>query len=224
MRTLTSLFAKSPFTPLQSHMSKVMECANKVRELFDEFFKGEFEKVTQIAEEISTLEHTADLEKNDIRNNLPRGLFLPVDKNNLLEILSLQDNLADKCEDIGILLSLKPFKIPKSMHKSINKFLDKSIQSVEMVHNIICKLDELLQSSFAGPEAQKVTEMIDDVALLEHEVDVLQRKLLKGVFEIEDAFNYATFFMMVRSFEALSSLSNDAEKLANRVRMTLDLK
>lgn len=224
MRTLTSLFAKSPFTPLQSHMSKVMECAHKVRELFDVFFKGEFESVAQVAEEISELEHNADLEKNDIRNNLPRGLFLPVDRNNLLEILSLQDNLADKCEDIGILLSLKPFKIPKSMHKSINKFVNKSIQSVDMVNNIICKLDELLQASFAGPEALKVTEMIDEVALVEHEVDVLQRKLLKSIFELEDDINYATFFIMVRTFEALSSLSNDAEKLANRVRMTLDLK
>ena len=224
MRTLLNLFAKSPFPLLQNHMSYVMECTNKIRELFDAFFKEDFEKLNQISEEISNLEHAADLEKNNIRNNLPKSLFLPVEKTSLLEILAIQDSIADKCEDIGILLSLRPFKFPKVIQKTFNKFLDKSIESVEVAHNIIHKLDELIESSFAGPEAQKVTEMIVYIAFLEHEVDVLQRKLLKNVLDDEHKFNYATFYLMIRSFEALSALSNKAENLANKVRTTLDLK
>jgi predicted phosphate transport protein (TIGR00153 family) len=224
MRTLLNLFAKSPFPLLQKHMSHVMECTNKVNELFAAFFKGDFDKITQISEEISSSEHAADLEKNSIRNNLPKSIFLPVEKSSLLEILAIQDSIADKCEDIGILLSLRPFKLPKVMQKTFEKFLNKSIESVEVAHNIIRKLDELLESSFAGPEAQKVTEMIVYVSYLEHEVDVLQRKLLKYALDDENKLNYTNFYLMIRCFEALSALSNNAEKLANRIRMTLDLK
>jgi len=224
MRTLLNLFAKSPFPLLQNHMNHVMECTYMVKKLFEVFLQGDFDKINQISKEISSLEHAADLEKNDIRNSLPKSIFLPVERSSLLEILAIQDSIADKCEDIGILLSLKPFKLPKIMHKTFDKFLNKSIESVEVAHNIIRKLDELLEASFAGPEAQKVTEMIVYVAYLEHEVDVLQRKLLKSALDDAHKLNYASFFLMIRSFEALSALSNNAEKLANRIRMTLDLK
>ena len=58
-------------------------------------------------EEISKQEARADNTKNELRNHLPGGLFMPISKTALLEILSLQDDIADDCEDIGILLTLK---------------------------------------------------------------------------------------------------------------------
>ena len=224
MRTFSNLFARSPFTPLQTHMSHVEDCAIKVRELFDAFFAGNFEEVNRIAEEISELEHQADMTKNDIRNHLPKGLFLPVDRGNLLEILAIQDGIADRCEDIGVLLTLRSFNFPPTMIDEVNNFLNKNIESIVKVHKVIQKLDELLETSFSGLEAGNVKKMISEVAYMEHEADLLQRKLLRSTFEHESEICYGTFFLIVRSFQAISSLSNYAEKLANRVGMMLDLK
>jgi len=35
MRTILSMFAKSPFKPLVSHIDQVNECVNKIKPLFD---------------------------------------------------------------------------------------------------------------------------------------------------------------------------------------------
>ena len=224
MRTISNLFARSPFTPLQTHMSHVIACARKVKELIEVFLDGDMEQTEKLSEEISKLEHAADLAKNDIRKNLPKGLFLPVDRGNLLEILTIQDSIADKCEDIGILLSLRSFSFPKKMYGDFKKFLEKNLEAVEMAYKIIQQLDELLESSFSGEEAKRVGEMIYQVAVTEHEADILQRKLLKSTLKSEDKMGHATFFQMIRTFESISDLSNYAEKLANRVRLTLDIK
>jgi predicted phosphate transport protein (TIGR00153 family) len=224
MRTISNLFARSPFTPLQSHMSHVEDCSVKVREIFDAFFASDFEAVNRIAEEISELEHQADITKNDIRSHLPKGLFLPVDRGNLMEILAIQDGIADRCEDIGVLLTLRSFSFPPTMIDDFNNFLNKNIESIGMVHKVIQKLDELLETGFSGTEAANVRKMISEVAFMEHEADVLQRQLLKITFEHESEICYGTFFLIVQSFKAISSLSNYAEKLANRVGLMLDLK
>src|SRR2546428_11702228 len=99
MLTIAKLFGKSPFAPLQTHMEKVSCCVSELPVLFQAMMDQDMEAIQQISDTISRLEHDADLTKNDIRNHLPKSLFLPVDRGSLLEILSLQDALADQAEE-----------------------------------------------------------------------------------------------------------------------------
>ena len=66
--------------------------------------------------------------------------------------------------------------------------------------------------------------MVDEVAFREHEVDLIQRQLLKSLFKAEYQLNYITFHQWQRLFESIASISNFSENLANRIRMTLELK
>ena len=81
-------------------------------------------------EQISEYEHSADITKNEIRNNLPRGLFLAINRTDLLEILSLQDSIADKAEDLGIIMTLKELEPIKELNKDLKKFLHKNTKAV----------------------------------------------------------------------------------------------
>jgi uncharacterized protein len=224
MRTILNLFARSPFVPLQQHMSLVMDCTIKVKKLIEYFLKQDYEQIPKMEKEIAELEKAADLTKNEIRNNLPKGLFLPIDRNNLLQILSIQDDIADKCEDIGNLLCLRSFSLPKGMNKSFTKFLNINFESIEEVHKIILKLDELLEVGFSGVEAETVKAMINYTGYLEHEADKLQHKLLTTLFENDKHLSYSTFMLIERTIGSLGKLSDFAEKLANRVHMTLEFK
>ncbi len=223
MRAMLKLFGRSPFTPLQSHMDRVGDCVHKISELFELLNKGEQEKVEALANEISELEHAADVTKNNIRNNLPKGIFLPVDRGNLLEILALQDSLADIAEDIAILTTLSPLKMPEVFREDFQNFLDKNISAFEVARQIISELDKLIATSFGGSQAEEVKAKVDDVAYKEHEVDILQRKLLQKLFANEDSFSKGAFILWLKIFQQVGSLSNIAEKLGNRVRMTLDV-
>lgn len=224
MSVFKNLFVKSPFSPLQSHMEKVAACVQKIEELFEAYYEKDHEKIEKIARELSQLEHAADLTKNEIRNHLPKGLFLAVNRGDLLEILSLQDTLADKSEDIGVLMTLKDLEPLKGMRKDLKVFLDKNLQAVSHAHKIIQEIDELLETSFGGKEAEKVREMVEEVAFMEHEADILQRNLLKKMYSMDDPLPYTSFILWINILQAIASLGNISEKLANRVRMLLDIK
>ena len=224
MSVFKNLFARSPFSPLQSHMEKVAACVQQVEVLFQAYANKDYEKMNEIAGELSQLEHAADLTKNEIRNHLPKGLFLAVNRGDLLEILSLQDTLADKCEDIGVLMTLKHLEPLKGLRKELSAFLKKNLEAVHHVHKIIQEIDELLESSFGGKEAEKVREMVEEVAYMEHEADILQRNLLKKLYNMDDIMPYNSFILWINILQSVAALGNNSEKLANRVRMLLDIK
>lgn len=221
---ITKLLGRSPIAPLQFHMSKVAECVQKVDALFTALSSGDYEKVKTISAQISESEHAADLAKDDIRNNLAKGVFLPVDKTTLLAILALQDSIADKCEDIGVVLTMKKLELLEAFSEDFKQFLQKNIETFEVAQSIIGQLDELLSTTFAGSEAEKVKAMVDDVAFKEHEADMLQSKLLRRLFELEDQMSYGTFILWLKVFESLGQLANLSENLGHRVRTLLDIK
>ncbi len=224
MLTILKLFGRSPFAPLQTHMEKVMRCVVKLNELFEALSLKDRTKMAELFEEISQLEHQADLVKNDIRNNLPKTLYLPIDRAHLLEILGLQDSIADMAEDVAVLLSLKEMELPPALKVEFDAFLAKNIDCFNGACAIIKELHELLESSFGGHEAEKVREMVDKVAYKEHEGDLLQRKLLKKLIALENEMSYTSYDLWLKIFAAIAMISNLSEKLANRVRMTLDIK
>lgn len=224
MQTLARLFGRSPFAPLQTHMDRVAACVHQLVPLFDALAKKDYELVSSIAQEISKLEHDADLTKNDIRNNLPSGLFLPIAKASLLEILALQDNIADCAEDVAVLLTFSNLEILPVFEKEFDLFLNKNLETFEKGYSIIKEMGELLESSFGGGEAAKVSKMVDVVAFKEHEADLLQATLLKKIFHECSSMTSPMFFLWMKVIEEIAALSDESEKLANRVRMTLEVK
>ncbi|MEJ2635533.1 MAG: TIGR00153 family protein [Calditrichia bacterium] len=224
MRVFANLFTKSPFSPLQIHMEKVAGCVHKLEELYSAYVEGDFDKINGLKEEVSQLEHMADLTKNEIRNNLPKGIFLAVNRGDLLEILGIQDTIADRAEDVAGLMTLKKLKPLEGMEKDLKAFLDKNIQAVDHTHAVIREMDELLETSFGGKEAEKVKEMVEEVAYMEHEADILQRTILKKLFGLEDKLSYGSFWLWINILQTIASFGNLSEKLANRVRMLLEVK
>jgi hypothetical protein len=224
MLTILSLFGRSPFAPLQSHMEVVSRCVHCLPDLLEALEQKDEEQLKELSEKISNLEHDADLIKNDIRNHLPKSLFLPIDRGNLLEILSIQDSIADKVEDVAVLVTLKPLELLPIFKQEFKLFLQKNIETFDEAKLIVKELHELVESSFGGLEAAKVRSMVDEVAYREHEVDIIQRQLLKNLFKTEDQLNYIGFHQWQRLIENIAAISNLSEKLAYRIRMTLELK
>jgi len=224
MMTLLNLFGKSPFAPLESHMEEVAACVYMLKDLFSALQAREYNKLEEIADGISKQEHQADLTKNDIRNHLPKSLFMPIDRGSLLQILALQDSIADRAEDIAITATLKKIAMPDIIVSNFEEFLSKNLETFGGARKIIKEIHELLESSFVGVEAEKVRQMVYHVSILEHQTDLVQRKLIKSLLQAEEKITYTTFFLWQKIFEALGSISNLSENLAERVRMTLELK
>lgn len=222
MRTIAKVFGRSPFIPLQMHMEKVAECIGLVPGIFEHYRKHDSEAVKAIAEKISRIEHDADIIKHDIRNNLPRGLFMPVARANLLRILTVQDSIANRAEDIGVLLTFKQANSYQGFEPAFDTFLGLSLDAFKMTREIINELDELIETGFGGIEARKVFELVEKVELKEHETDVCQHELVQNLLIHEDSISYGDFFLWTRIIAQVAKIADRAESLAEEVRTTLD--
>ena len=224
MITIARLFGKSPFAPLQTHMKRVTNCIEKLTSIFDILPKMDLEKIEKLTKELSSLEHEADLTKNDIRNHLPKSLFLPIDRSHLLDILSIQDSIADKAEEIAVFLSFKTLEGQPELKQGLDDLYKKSASAFWQVKKIIAELDELLESSFGGLGAEKVKSMVEHTAFLEHEARQKQRTLMKKLLTQEPPLPAPSFFLWNFLIEQVGAIAELSEKLANRIRMILELK
>ena len=224
MLHILNLFGRSPFAPLQDHMKKVAACVQELEPLFKALKQKDYSLLGTISDRISDLEHAADITKSDIQNHLPGSLFLSIDRNNFLEMLCIQDKIADAVEDISVLLTLRNLELLDAFQKPFDAVLSKNIESFQSAYKITLELPELLESSFGGLEAEKVKSMVDEVAFQEHEVDVIQRSLLQSFYTIESKISFGEFYQWQKIFETVGSISNLSEKLANCIRMMLEVK
>lgn len=222
MRALAGLFGKSPFFPLQKHMVKVSDTVNKMTELLPLIKKKKWSEVDCVAKEVSRLEHLADLTKNEIRNELPKNLFLPIDREVLLNMLTLQDSIADTAEDIAVLFTLKQMELPQELFEDFEEFLKVNLKSFDAASNIIKELHELFHSSFGGIEAESVKSMAEDVAYQEHQCDLIQRNILKKLFNSETELSYQAFHLWMKILESMARISDLSEKLANCIRTVIE--
>lgn len=221
---LPKLFAKAPYAHLQLHMEKVAAALATLAEIFQEFETSPMPQLEIIARKVSEFEHEADLIKNDIRTSLPKSYLFSVDRHNFLEILTIQDDLADIAEDIANLLTVKRVSILPEMKEDFQLYVRKNMDAAYDAKDLIFLFDQLVEASFGGRIAESVKERIDQSAYKEHEADLIKQKLMKQLFNSENRLTSADFYLWVRLIDYIGYISHHSEKLALRVGMLLQLK
>ena len=220
-RTIFDLFAKSPFGPLQDHMRMAMKCVALIPDLFRALEENDVSTFEDLVEKIKDAEHAADIIKNEIRGDVPKTMFTPVDRDDLLNVLSQQDSISDYAEDVAVLLSMKELPFPATIRHEFWKFLDQVMVTVKQYSQINEELDELMEASFGGTEAGKVEEMINNLGREEHKTDRLQYKLIKKLLSMEEEIGTLNVIMWMKALEATGNMANSAEKTGNRLRLFL---
>ena len=178
----------------------------------------------RLAGEISDIENAADALKTDIIASLKKGMFLPVERSRLIQFINIQDSIADKIQNAGTLMTLKRIETPPAFIDSFRHYRDKNLETYQGVRKIIHELDELLETSFGGAEAQKVMHMIASTCSLEEEADALQIGLLRAILAHEEEVSHGEFYLWMRISRQVGQVGDLSERLAHRVRSTLQLK
>ena len=224
MSTIGKLFGRSPFGQIQTHMDQVSKCITKMVEAIDAMVAGRHDEIEDLAYEVSRLEHQADQIKVDIRNHLLRRFFMPIDKSEVLEILSLQDSLADTAEDVCKIMTLKKLPFKDEFREEFDEFVKLNVDAFNMVASIMAQLDELIESGFGGSEGEKIRALAHDIAFTEHKADLVQMGLLKKLYASDTEMTVGEFHLWMRLTRVMSRISNVSENLANRILKTLSVK
>jgi len=221
MSIISKLFGKSPFDPLHQHMLKVKECVDLIRPLIDSLLKEEDEKVEEYAKKIAYAEHEADLVKKEIRNNLPKGLFLPVARGDILRFLKEQDNIADSAEDFAVLITLRKTKLPDELKEDLKEFVDEVLETFNMAVKVSNEINTLAETSFGGAEAEKVVDLIENLKTKEWEADKAQMKTARKMFSLEGKLDPVSVIMWMHIFKELGNLANHSENAGDQIRIML---
>jgi predicted phosphate transport protein (TIGR00153 family) len=221
MRSIFNLFAKSPFVPTQAHLKKAIACAQQLRPLFEAVCADDEEEIQRVTALIDQLEHKTDGIKNEIRNHLPKSLFLPIDRRDLLELIHIQDSIADSTQEVARLLTLKKLRLPEALQSDVMNFIDEILVTCDMAAAIGTEMDELTEASFGGPEADKVLEMINQLDNVETKSDVIGRNLARKLFAMETEMTPVDVMLWYQIFCAVEQVANYAERMGNRLRLLI---
>jgi len=221
MRTIEKLFGKSPFGPLVEHTRRVHATVVLIRPFLEAYLEKDWERCEELHGEVSRLEHEADKTKNEIRDELPRSIFLPVDRRDVLAYLKQQDAIADAAEDLIVLLTLKNVETPDEIGHSILDFADQVIRTSELLLDAGQELQRIAEASFAGPEVDEVLEMVAQVNEQEWEADKVEREVTRALLAREDGMGPVSLILWMRALDVLGQVANHAENTGDLLRMML---
>ncbi|MCG8426229.1 MAG: TIGR00153 family protein [Chromatiales bacterium] len=224
MRTtnpIASLLKSSPFKPLQAHMRIVMECVSEVPGLFNALAEGDAEALHAQKEKIFAKESEADTVKNELRAHLPKSLFMPVDRRDLLELLEMQDAIANTAQDIAGLTMERDMTIPEGMESDLLAFVQCCVDTCGSAAQIVEELDELIEMGFRGREATKVEEMVATLNKIEDETDEMGIRLSRLLFSKEDQLSPVSVIFWYQMLRWIGGLADNAEKVGDRMRLLI---
>lgn len=221
MNNILGLFPQSPFKPLQQLSLKVNETCNLLSPLLEASFSQNWEECEKLYSQIIHYEFKADIIKREIRLKLPRGLFMPIDRRDLLELTTQLDKLANLAKQIASMIASRHLYLPNSLQEDFKTLLQHSLDATQQVNKVIGSMDNLLESGFKGRELGFAQDMITALDKIEDGSEKIEISLNKKLFSIEKEIHPVDAIFLYKTIDKLAILSEQAQRIGSRVELML---
>lgn len=216
-----ALFGRSPIRPIQEHMAMAQKCVILLGDFLEATFVKDWDKAYSVQQAIRASENQADDLKSDVRTNLPKSLFLPVPRTDLLELLSTQDKLANRAKDVAGLMLGRKMEVPETLVSEVRKYFKESLLASEQALKVINELDELLETGFRGREVDLVEGLIVELDQLEHATDVSQISLRAKLFELEESLPAVHVMFLYKIIDQIGDLADISQNIGGRLLLLI---
>lgn len=206
-----------------AHMQIVSSSMEKLQEAIDCTLNGKYHDIGPIVSELSKIEFNADSLKLEIRNSITRAFFPIIRKEDVLELVILQDMIANKALEAGNVLSYRELEIFETLKPLFIDYNQKCLDVFLDTKKVVLELTDLLEASFGGPEFERVRNMVEITAHKEYESDLLRQRLMKELYAISaHDKNFTLFYQTNKFIETLGQIAHVCEGLALKILLTLD--
>ena len=216
-----NIFAKSPLKSMQQHMQVCYDCATMLTAFFKEVNTENWTSAEEVYKKIVDLEHQADSIKQKLRLSLPQSLFLPVARTDLIQMIRMQDRIANLTKDIAGLILGREMPFPPQMQILYLNFLHACIKTVAQACTAIDELDELLETGFKGVEAKIVEKMIIELDECEHITDEMQVEVRRSLFEVEDTISPIDAMFLYKIIDWTGDLADHSQTVGGQLQLLL---
>jgi predicted phosphate transport protein (TIGR00153 family) len=218
---ISGLFGKSPISPLQQHMKQVHSCIKEFGVFANAANSEDWEKAKLAKLSIGKKEQKADVLKKKLRMNLPSTFMMPFSRRDLLDVLLIQDSIANITKDLAGLMMSRKMVFPKEFADDFLGLAKICIKTSAAALVAINELDELLETAFSSRERKIVDKMIKQVNDLEHDTDVAQEKIRNKLFLVESSLPPVDVMFYYRAIEWLGETADAAQKVGSRFEVML---
>ena len=221
MGNIFNMFGPSPIKPIEQHMHKTYLCAKQLLPFFVAVLAHDWQEAEKIRDGILILEREADVIKRDLRLNLPSGLFLPVSRTDLLELLRVQDGIANKAQDVADLIVNRQMIIPVELNEILLPFVTRCLDAAKQACKAINELDELLETGFRGNEVTIVNDMIVTLDQIEQDCEIKLTEIRRQIFLIEHKIPPVEVIFLYKVMQWIGDLAEHAQTVGSRLQILI---
>ncbi len=218
---LANIFGTSPVQPLEKHCDIAYQCTKQLNTFFACAVKGDWDGAAAARKLVEDLENQADDVKKEIRLHLPKSLFMPVPREDLLELLLVQDKMANRAKDVSGLVLGRRMVIPAQISDDFLEFVRRNVDAAKQARKSVRELDELFTSGFKGAEVKLVESLIEELDRIESDTDERQADLRAALFRIESELEPVTVIFLYRVIELTGEIADMAERVGRRLELLL---
>jgi predicted phosphate transport protein (TIGR00153 family) len=221
INSFLGVFAKSPLKPLEDHINLVHDCSQGLLPFFEAVYANDWKTAQEQQHNISMLEKQADVIKRELRTSLPGGIFMPIQRQDVLDLLTQQDKIANKAKDISGRILGRQLTIPVEIQAPFLEYLKRCLDATNQAKKVINELDDLLEAGFKGRELRLVEDMIERLDVIEDDTDRLQVGLRRGLLALEKNLNPVDIMFLYSIIEWVGELADISERVGSRLELML---
>jgi len=213
-------FGKTPFPPMQDHMRLAVQCAEQIPDLLDALFEGDEGALKALKYKVFDLEREADKMFDQLSSELPRSMFMPVHRHDLVAVLRGQEAIANTSQDIAGMLALH-LDITRELRKPLASLTNKGVETCQRALAVIEHLSNLVETGFKGPDVDRMHDLINEVDESEDGADVMGIDLTNALYlhhKDKDA-NAVSIVFTYQLISWLRELSDEAQRVGSRARL-----
>ena len=218
---LSGIFGSSPVRPLQEHMEKVVSCVSELVPFTRAVIAGDKASRNKRHRNIIDMEKEADALKKELRLHLPSSLFMPIDRRDVLEVLTMQDLVAGGARDVAGLISGRNMQIPETMSSRYMALVQRCIDACSQAHIAIRELDDLIETGFGKTEREHVGGLLHELDEIEQDTDEQQVVLRNELFKLENELHPVNVMFIYKIIDKTGGIADRAQRVGSRLQLML---
>jgi predicted phosphate transport protein (TIGR00153 family) len=206
---------------LMEHMAVVLQAVEALGDFAAFAQDGAWDRALQAQQRVADRESDADHLKQQLRGDMPKSVWMPVARSDLLDLLSAQDKIANRAKDIAGLMLGRQLAFPGTLTEGVRDYVALSVNATAGALAAVEATQVLYQSGFGDRQAAEVERLIVEVERLERASDRKQVELRAQLFQVEKDLPPVDAMFLYQVLDWIGSVADRAEKVTHRLLLVI---
>ena len=145
-----------------------------------------------------------------------RDLILSSSLKLLLDLVRMQDKMANDTKDVVGLSLGRQLAFPAALEKSLAKYISTVVDSVDAAVAVVSATRELSRTAFGSRQIKAIASKATAVERIERKSDDMQSRLRAKLKDHEDKISPIDAMFLYQLLSQIGEIADNAEKVAHR--------